>query len=286
MSTDQNTQEPTLAMIMAKLEVMDQKLDVTNSDLQAFKQKTAEDLECQERHINKGNVLTAGTTCARTEERPPVFNLPDDPFGRNVTTSKPPRKPEELPYYCKEQTNEKNAYSDAEEFLNAFERAIEADDISLDLYGPKWLLARLRAREGDTFLDQCVDRKLLTQWSLIQKTFLHVFTLKLNTHIFMEKLQRLKLSPKDDIITFTNTFDDLRKKAGQEPNMMFVQDTFIQALPQKFRMLLLSDSQYKDCWAVAHMVYPERSQMGLFRPERFRITLNNFQLIRVILNQS
>ncbi|KAJ1909947.1 hypothetical protein H4219_006314 [Mycoemilia scoparia] len=268
MSTNQNAQEPTLAMIMAKLEAMDQKLDATNSDLQAFKQKTAEDLERQERRINelashqrafpsqewsyqtpapnRGNIPTAEMTRARTEERPPVFNLPDDPFGRNVTTSKPPRKPEELPYYHKEQTNEKNAYSDAEEFLNAFERAMEADNISLDLYGPKWLLVRLRVREGNTFLDQCVDRKLPTQWSLIRKTFLHVFAPKLNTHVFMEKLQRLKLSPKDDIIAFTNTFDDLRKKAGQEPNVMFVQDTFIQALPQKFQMLLLSDSQYKD----------------------------------------
>ncbi|KAJ1917955.1 hypothetical protein H4219_002896 [Mycoemilia scoparia] len=211
MSTDQNTQEPTLAMIMAKLEAMDKKLDATNSDLQAFKQKTAEDLECQERRINelashqrafpsqewsyqtpalnRGNVPTVETTCARTEERPPVFNLPDDPFGRNTTTSKPPHKLEELPYYRKEQTNGKNAYSNVEEFLNTFERAMEADDISLDLYGPKWLLARLR----------------------------------LNTHIFMEKLQRLKLSPKDDIIAFTNTFDDLRKKAGQEPNTMYCQ---------------------------------------------------------------
>ncbi|KAJ1910395.1 hypothetical protein H4219_006219 [Mycoemilia scoparia] len=197
MSTDQSTQEPTLAMIMAKLEAMDKKLDVTNSDLY------------QTPALNRGNVPTAETTHARTEERPPVFNLPDDPFRRNATTSKPPHKPEELPYYCKEQTNEKNTYSDAEEFLNIFERAMEADDISLDLYGPKWLLMRLRAREGDTFLNQCVDRKLLTQWSLIQKTFLHVFTPKLNTHIFMEKLQRLKLSPKDDIIAFTNTFDDL-----------------------------------------------------------------------------
>ncbi|KAJ1909553.1 hypothetical protein H4219_006388 [Mycoemilia scoparia] len=265
MSTDQNAQEPTLAMIMAKLEAMDQKLDTTNSNLQAFKQKTAEDLEHQERRINKlashqrafpsqewsyqtpalnrGNVLTAETTCVRTEERPPVFNLPDDPFGRNATTSKPPRKPEELPYYHKEQTNEKNAYSDAEEFLNTFERAMEADDISLDLYGPKWLLARLR----------------------------------LNTHVFMEKLQRLKLSPKDNIIAFTNTFDDLRKKAGQEPNMMFVQDTFIQALPQKFRMLLLSDSQYKDNMGLHKLMthtrelYPRYCQIiGLPNEEDFR----------------
>ncbi|KAJ1908948.1 hypothetical protein H4219_006456, partial [Mycoemilia scoparia] len=53
MLTDQNAQEPSLAMIMAKLEAMDKKLDATNSDLQAFKQKTAEDLECQERCINE-----------------------------------------------------------------------------------------------------------------------------------------------------------------------------------------------------------------------------------------
>ncbi|KAJ1677723.1 hypothetical protein EV182_005567, partial [Spiromyces aspiralis] len=161
------------------------------------------------------------------------------PAGISTGELVEPRKPTDLPLYRPRGKEKENVYTDAENFIEAYEIILDAYRIEKDTYGVRWLPAHLAPDEYRNLANRTPERRLPPSWERTRQLFVDTFAPPVAPYQHLQELSTIRFRPKDDIIAFINRFDRLRTKAELGPHNKLAVEAYYQALPKDLRNLVL-----------------------------------------------
>ncbi|KAJ1677364.1 hypothetical protein EV182_006325, partial [Spiromyces aspiralis] len=161
------------------------------------------------------------------------------PAGMSTGELVEPRKPADLPLYRPRGKEKENVYTDAENFIEAYEIILDAYRIEKDTYGVRWLPAHLAPDEYRNLANRTPERRLPPSWERTRQLFVDTFAPPVAPYQHLQELSTIRFRPKDDIIAFINRFDRLRTKAELGPHNKLAVEAYYQALPKDLRNLVL-----------------------------------------------